>query len=83
MKTIAWDSWDIEKKGRDELSITKDVSDNMCVGFKTVAREPVTPYRDRENPEEMSLEYKIGSKNLKMKLKENEEFFGIEHSVEF
>jgi len=84
MKTIVWDKWDITKEGTDELSMMKDVSDKMRVGFKTMARDPRTTYYDRENPEEMNLEYKLGGeKNLKMKLMENEEFFGIEHSVKF
>jgi hypothetical protein len=83
MKTIVWDGWDIDQKGKDGLSMSKDISDNMRVGFKAFAREPLTPYRDTENPEEMSLEYKLGAERLKMKLKDNEEFFGIEHSVRF
>jgi hypothetical protein len=83
MKTIAWDGWAITKKGTDQLSMKKDVSDNMQVGFKTISRQPLTTYDDTQNPEEMSLEYKMGLQNLKMKLKENEEFFGIEQSVRF
>lgn len=83
MKTIVWDGWDIDQKGKDELSMSKDISDRMRVGFKAFAKEPLTPYRDRESVDEMSLEYKMGVEHLKMRLKENEEFFGIEHSVKF
>ena len=84
VKTIVWDDWDITKKGTDKLSMTKDISDNMRVGFKTMAREPFTTYYDTERPEEMSLEYKIGSEeNIKMRLRENDNFFGVEHSVKF
>lgn len=83
METIAWNGWDITKHSSDELSVVKDVSDNMRVGFKTMATDPVTAYEDKEHPEEMSLEYKMGMENLKMKLKDNEEFFGVEHSVKF
>lgn len=83
MKTIVWDDWDITKKGTDELSMTKDVSDNIRIGFKTMARDPNTTYYDEENPEEMSLEYRIGLQNLRMRLREDEEFFGIEHSIKF
>lgn len=83
LKTIAWYDWDITKKGLDELSMTKDISDDMRIGFRTMARDPSTTYYDRENPEEMSLEYRVGMENLKMKLRENEEFFGIEHKIEF
>lgn len=83
LKTIVWEDWDISKKGSDELSLTKRISDRVHVGFKTMAREPFTNYYDDENPEEMSLEYKMGTENLKMKLKDDEEFFGVEHSVKF
>ncbi|MFH1854440.1 MAG: hypothetical protein ABH815_03905 [Candidatus Omnitrophota bacterium] len=83
MKTIVWDGWDIDQKNKDELSMSKDISDKMRVGFKAFTKEPLTHYRDRENPDEMNLEYKMGQEHLKMKIKENEEFFGIEHSVKF
>ena len=83
VKTIVWRGWDITKKGTDELHMKKAISDNMRVGFKTIARDPLPTYYDGENPEEMSLEYKIGSENIQMKLKDNEEFLGVEHSVSF
>ncbi|MFC1621453.1 hypothetical protein ACFL2G_04025 [Candidatus Omnitrophota bacterium] len=83
MKTIAWEGWDISKDGTDELTMSKDVDENLRVGFKTMRREFITTYENRENPEEISLEYKMGLQNLKMKLKEDEEFFGVEHSVKF
>ena len=83
MKTILWDGWDITKEGTDKLSMTKEVSDKVRIGFKTMTREPFTTYQDKENPEEMSLEYKMGAENLKMRLKENEEFLGVEHNVKF
>ena len=81
LKTIVWDDWDITKEGIDKLSMTKDISDNFRVGFKTMTRDPLTTYYDRENPEEMSLEYQMGEENLQMKLKENEGFFGIGRNI--
>lgn len=83
LKTIVWRGWDITKKGSDELRMEKDVGDNMRVGFKTMARDYPLTYHDEESPEEMSLEYKMGQENLKMELKDNEEFFGVEHSIKF
>lgn len=83
MKRIVWDGWDITKKGKDELSMEKAISDNVRVGFKTMSRDPISRYYDRDNPEELSLKYKMGMENLKMRLKEDEEFFGIEHNIEF
>lgn len=81
--TILWDGWDIAKKGADELTMSKDVSDTMKVGFKTMTDKPFTGYYESENQEEMSLEYKMGLENLKMKLKDNEEFLVIEHNIRF
>ncbi|NQV04300.1 MAG: hypothetical protein HQ532_02275 [Candidatus Omnitrophica bacterium] len=83
VKTIVWRDWDITKDGADELRMEKDVGDNMRVGFKTVARDPLPSYRESENSEEISLKYNVGMENLQMKLKDNEEFFGVEHSVKF
>jgi len=83
MKTIVWDGWDITKNGTDELSMKKAVSDDMRVGFKTMTRDSLPTYYDAESPEELSLEYRIGLQNLKMRLKEDEEFFGVEHKIKF
>lgn len=84
MKTIAWEGWDISKSAPNELSITRDIADDVKVGFKTVARDPLPAYQKPENPEEMSLEYMLGNKeSFNMKLKENEEFFGVEHKTKF
>ncbi|MFC1666840.1 hypothetical protein ACFL0P_03090 [Candidatus Omnitrophota bacterium] len=83
MMAVVWDGWDIAGSKTDELSMIKDISDRMRVGFKTMARDPQITYYDRESPEEMSLDYKVGEGHLKLKLKENEEFFGLEHNVKF
>ncbi len=83
MKEIAWDGWDIKRRGKDELSMTKDINEKMKVGLKTATREPLIGYREEEKPEEVSLEYKLGAENLKMKIKDDEEFFGIEHNMRF
>ncbi|MFH1782785.1 MAG: hypothetical protein ABH848_04140 [Candidatus Omnitrophota bacterium] len=83
MMTIVWDGWDISKENSSHLSMTKEINDNMIVGFKTIASEPLTTYYDRERPEEMSIEYKVGKENLKMKLKEDEEYFVVEHNIKF
>jgi hypothetical protein len=84
MKTIVWDGWDISKDGSDGLKMVKDISDKVSVGFKTFAREETPPYQKRENLDEMSLEYQLDNgQAFQMKLKENEEFFGIEHKKRF
>ena len=83
VKTIVWRGWDITKDGTDELRMEKDVGDKVRVGFKTVARDSLPSYRESESLDEISLKYKMGMENLQMKLKDNEEFFGIEHSVKF
>lgn len=84
MKTIVWDGWDISKEGSDSLKMVKDIGDKMLVGFRTFARSELPVYRKEENLDEMSLEYKLNNGHaFQMKLKENEEFFGIEHKKRF
>lgn len=84
MKTIVWDGWDISKDGSDSIKMIKDIGDNVSVGFRTFAREELLPYQKRENMDEMSLEYKLDNGQIfQMKLKENEEFFGVEHKKKF
>ena len=84
MKTIVWDGWDISKEGSDSLKMVKEIGEKVSVGFRTFAREELLPYQKRENPDEMSLEYKLDNcQILQMKLKENEEFFGVEHKNKF
>ncbi|MFA4991974.1 MAG: hypothetical protein WC569_05290 [Candidatus Omnitrophota bacterium] len=84
MKTVVWNGWDITESAAGELSMIRDVGNGVAVKFKTMAREPLPTYYERENPEEVSLEYQLGSKkSFKMKLKENEEFLGVEHKTKF
>ena len=84
MKTIVWDGWDISKDGSDSIKMIKDIGEKVSVGFKTFAREEMLPYQKRENLDEMSLEYKLDNGQIfKMKLKENEEFFGVERKKKF
>lgn len=84
MKQIVWDGWDISKDNSDSLKMVKDIGDKVSVGFKTFAREELPPYQKRGNLDEMILEYKLDNgQAFQMKLKENEEFFGIEHKKRF
>jgi len=84
MKIVSWNGWDITKSGSDGLNMSKDVASDLRVGFKTVAREPRPTYYNKENPEELSLEYKLGEReSFDMKLKENGEFIGIKHKTKF
>jgi hypothetical protein len=84
MKTIVWDGWDISKDDSNSLKMVKDIGEKMSVGFKTFAREELPPYYERDNLDEMSIEYKLDAgQAFQMKLKENEEFFGVEHKKRF
>lgn len=84
MKTIVWDGWDISKEGSDSLKMVKDIGEKVSVGFRTFAREELPPYQKRDNLDEMSLEYKLDAgQAFQMKLKDNEEFFGVEHKKRF
>lgn len=84
MKTIVWDGWDISKDGSDSLKMVKEIGEKVSVGFRTFTREELLPYQKRDNLDEMNLEYKLDNGQMfQMKLKENEEFFGVEHKKRF
>jgi len=84
MKTIVWDGWDISKDGSDSIKMVKEIGEKVSVGFRTFAREELLPYQKRDNTDEMSLEYKLDNGQMfQMKLKEKEEFFGVEHKRRF
>lgn len=88
MRAIVWNGWDITKNNKDELDMIKKVGERMMVGFKTRGRDSVPSYynyyNNKENHEEMSLEYKLQEKqSFKIRLNGDEEFFGIEHKAKF
>lgn len=77
----SWNGWGITKNGSSELGLERDVSEEFKVSFKTsVQEEPLPDYGTKD---EVRLEYKMGNESIKMKLKEDEEFFGVEKSLRF
>jgi len=82
-ETIVWEGWDITKKRADsEVNLKKSIAENISLLYKTYI-EDETSYKEK-NKDEIELKYEIlDNKNLKMRLRENEEFFGLENKIEF
>jgi len=81
---IVWDGWDITKEATDDkVSLRKRINEELEVGFKAPLNEGYA--LDKEDGEgEVELRYKIqGNESLKMQIKEDEEFLGVEHKVKF
>lgn len=80
---VLWQGWDITKpQDAAELRMGKAVGEDFRIDFKTYLNDELT----FANPkgEELSLEYvlTIGDR-IKMYLKEDEEFLGLEHRLKF
>jgi hypothetical protein len=82
-KVVIWEGWEVLKPDDSHMvSATKKVSDDINLNFKTFM-EPET-LDDSEKTSEVELEYKLKtSDSLKMKFKDQEEFFGVERKIKF
>lgn len=68
-------------EGKDVV-FGKDVGEQFRVNFRAYASGDLPAQRAKSD--EMELEYKLGGpKSIKLKMKENEDFFGVEHKVRF
>ncbi len=59
-----------------------DISEQFRINLKTYESRLNAPQRPKQD--EVEMEYKLGKPgNIKLKMKENEDFFGVEHKVRF
>ena len=77
---IVWGGWMVAKeKEESRLEVRKEISNGLSVGFKTPVGEEET-----EDKNEVEIEYKIKKReSIKVKLKEDEGFIGVEHKEKF
>ena|GEM_PF-1787269 len=82
-RTVVLAGVDLIKGLEDEnIVIGKDIGEQFRVNFKAYASGDLS--EERPKSDEMELEYKLGGpKSIKLKLKEDEDFFGVEHKVRF
>jgi len=81
--TIVWAGVNVTRTpGGEEYITTTDLNEQFKVNFRTYESQQGDMQRPRQ--EAMELEYKLGEPaNMKLKMKENDEFFGVEHKVRF
>ncbi len=82
--TVVWAGASVTQTptGGDEYVTGANLNEQFRVNFKTYEAQKVDQQRPRQN--EMELEYKLGNPaNLKVRMKEDDEFIGVEHKVRF
>jgi len=82
-ETIVWEGWDITKKRADsKISLRRSIGDEVSLLYKAYIEDETLP--EENNKDTLELEYKIlGNKGFKVRLRENEEFFGFENKIRF
>jgi len=80
---IVWNGWDISRKPYSDLiEMEKELGEEIKIGFKGYIQDE-TNY-GRQDGGEVELEFKVDeNQSLKMKMRENEDTLGYEHSVKF
>lgn len=75
----------LSKDGGERIKLKKQLNENFNIGFSTyLKRDDSQILGEVERGEEMELEYSLTEdKDLKLELREEEEFFGLQQTVEF
>lgn len=81
--TVVWAGTSVTRvPGGEEFVSGRDINEQFRVNFKTYSAQQME--RGRPKQDEVELEYKLGKPgNIKLKMKENDDFFGVERKVKF
>jgi hypothetical protein len=81
-ENIYIEGWNLSKiKESSEISLKKSIGENVSLLYKTYLEEQE---ENGVNQQELELEYEIlENKNLELRLRENEEIFGLENKIKF
>ncbi|MDP3786333.1 MAG: hypothetical protein Q8R05_02140 [Candidatus Omnitrophota bacterium] len=81
--TVVWAGTSVTRvPGGEEYVSGRDISEQFRVNFKTYSAQQIE--RGRPKQDEVELEYKLGKPgNIKLRMKENDDFFGVERKVRF
>lgn len=81
--TVVWAGTSVTRvPGGEEYVSGRDINEQFRVNFKTYSAQQIE--RGRPKQDEVELEYKLGKPgNIKLKMKENDDFFGVERKVRF
>ncbi len=81
--TVVWAGTSVTRtSGGEEFVSGRDINEQFRVNFKTYSSQQ--PQEARPQQDEVELEYKLGKPgNIKLRMKENDDFFGVERKVKF
>jgi hypothetical protein len=81
--TVVWAGTSVTRVvGGEEYVSGRDIGEQFRVNFKTYSAQQAQQERPKED--EVELEYKLGKPgNLKLRMNENNDFFGVERKVRF
>lgn len=81
--TVVWAGTSVTRiAGKEEFVSGRDINEQFRVNFKTYSAQQIEQGRPKQD--EVELEYKLGKPgNIKLKMKENDDFFGLERKVRF
>ncbi len=88
-ETLFWKGWDIQTKRRSEneektFRVGKSINRGMRLSFKGFIDDEIEMQKAGADLKELELEYRFrGNKSIKMQIKGNEEFLGLENRVKF
>ncbi len=87
-ETVLWGDWSLSRskdiKDNPEFLMQRNLSDNAAVHFKKFYEGSDTQDRASDQRVEVGFEYRLRSKDLlKLELREDEEFVGVERKMKF
>ncbi|MEA3328681.1 MAG: hypothetical protein U9Q08_02990 [Candidatus Omnitrophota bacterium] len=76
---LVWSGWEVTRKWQsDQIQLGKNIGEDFRINFKTYINE------ERQFDNQLELEYILSDKkSLKMQMKEDENFLGLEHKFKF
>jgi hypothetical protein len=82
-ETMVWRGWDVVRKEADsEIRLKRAVGDDISLLYKTHIEDGRSSLK--RNRDELELKYGISEKrSFKLRLRENEEFIGLENKIKF
>jgi len=83
-QSIVWEGWDISKEtATDTVNLKKRIGEELEIGFVAPV-EPEDELKEEESEGAFEMRYKLKeSDSLKMQIREEEEFLGVEHKIKF
>ncbi|MEA3560404.1 MAG: hypothetical protein U9R31_01340, partial [Candidatus Omnitrophota bacterium] len=80
---LVWSGWEVSReKAGHEVRLGRDIGEDFRINFKTYLDEKTNSYHTGEH--EVELEYMLSNeKSFKMRMKEDENFLGLEHKIKF